>query len=363
MSTRPPNQASGPGSPGDPPARQDARALLRAYYESLPELPKGTRLETDVIELERRNGPIVGYTRDELITIAREIRTSLRQERNQAPDPGDQQPPRTSSKWDTWLTRIGFGVFVLAAVGLSYYAISIKRLEPNWENFRPYIIGISGTGILLLLLSFGRAQIDKAGAPPWLGPWLTTALAVLFVIIVAMVAIWFGVLILQDAGILPKPDGAGPVFIPAPKAFVYEACQELSDPRLPDDSLGRIDDDRNSPRQWMWSAQDNAEKQLGKCVCLWLLTETFEGRYPSFVAHVNVAVPRDVIVSCHLLQPQAQIKHVELNRSKATGKDEVLHYFLVQQSHPGDRLLVFVAMQEALYKNILHDPKFKITTR
>src|SRR5271167_1378459 len=102
------------------------------YYESIPELPRG-KLEADVAAFEARNGAIAGYTRGELIAIARVVRASIRQERRQQPEPNDQPVGGSPRKWEVWLTGIGFGVFILAAVGLFYYAISVEKLE-NWEG-------------------------------------------------------------------------------------------------------------------------------------------------------------------------------------------------------------------------------------
>jgi hypothetical protein len=201
MSTNPPSPpAAGPGSPGKPP-RLVARAIFRDYYESLPDIPGG-KLETDVAEVEARYVALAGYTRDEKNELARETRKALR-ERRKRPEPTDQSFLKTPAKWEVRLTRVGFGTYVLAAVGLFCYATTIEKWEPSWENLRPYVIGISGTAILLLLLTFGRAQIEKAGAPAWLGRCLVIALAFSFVIAVALVAVWFGALVLRDA--IPPP--------------------------------------------------------------------------------------------------------------------------------------------------------------
>src|SRR5437899_2324214 len=114
MSNSPPNStATGPGLPGESPARRDARPLFQAYYESLPELPRG-KLEVDVSAVEARSGILAGYRREELIAIARETRAALRQVRSQAPEPNDEPPAMSSPKWEKWLTSIGFGVFILA---------------------------------------------------------------------------------------------------------------------------------------------------------------------------------------------------------------------------------------------------------
>jgi hypothetical protein len=93
-------------------------------------------------------------------------------------------------------------MYVLSAIGVIFYALAIRRVEPNVANLRPFITGIFITAVLLLILDFGMYQLREVKRVQWLAKYLAVGFAVVFMIIASVIAFWLVIYILQDTGLV-----------------------------------------------------------------------------------------------------------------------------------------------------------------
>src|SRR5262245_7236715 len=129
-SSNAPTSASGqPASPGAAPGskKPDAYAFFRNHYASSPDVPKG-RTDLEVDAFEKEYGKDIGYTRAELSDIAKAMRKSVREERAAAKPDSHDASPQDSRRWEQWIRGIGFGSFLLAALGVIFYATVVRKI-------------------------------------------------------------------------------------------------------------------------------------------------------------------------------------------------------------------------------------------
>jgi hypothetical protein len=199
----------GPTPPGHvPPAgRPDTAAFFREYYKRLPAVPKG-RTDDEVNAFEARYGKATGYTRSELDEIAKAVRADLRRTGRTAANGGSNAPTSRVGKWERWIRGIGFGSFALAALGVIFYALVIRKGAASWPELTPYVIGIIILAGVLLILDYGMQYLRPSRAHERVAQVVTAVCAVLFLLIVTLGVAWLGVFILRDAGLLPGTSAA-----------------------------------------------------------------------------------------------------------------------------------------------------------
>ena len=203
----PPAPASGePTPPGLSPSanRPDAHAFFQEYYEGLVHVPVG-RTDREIRAFESRYGTNTGYTRDELGEIAKLVRAEMRQTQRKPNDTTQGVPTENLRRSERWIRRIGFGAFLLAAIGVLFYALAIRQIEPNLNNLRPFLIVIVSTAVLLFILDFGRHHLMEVKHVQWIAKYLAIGVASVFMLIAFVVALWLVIFILQDAGVIFKP--------------------------------------------------------------------------------------------------------------------------------------------------------------
>lgn len=104
--------------------------------------------------------------------------------------------------WERWIRGIGVGVFLLAAIGIIFYALTIRKIEPSFTNLRPFIVGIFITAVLLLILDFGTHQLKELKRVQWFAKYLGIGFAILFILVALVVVSWLAIFILQDSGVM-----------------------------------------------------------------------------------------------------------------------------------------------------------------
>jgi hypothetical protein len=111
-------------------------------------------------------------------------------------------PTQDARTWERWIRDIGFGIYILAALGLLFYAVTFQKLGLNWVDLRPYVIGIVALSAVLLILSYGWGWLKQADIGKKTQQVFATIILIFFVCIVAAAAGWVVIFILQEAGIL-----------------------------------------------------------------------------------------------------------------------------------------------------------------
>lgn len=115
------------------------------------------------------------------------------------------EDPKT---WEHWIKGIGFGIYILAALGILFYAVTLRQIGWNWTELRPYVVGLIAVGAVLYLLSFGKSTLKSANVSDHIKNSVAAILLVLFIAIIAIGVLWVAILILRDA-LNPGP-GQGP---------------------------------------------------------------------------------------------------------------------------------------------------------
>ena len=103
------------------------------------------------------------------------------------------------STWASWIQGIGFGIYILAALGLLFYAATFKKLGWNWQELRPYVVGIIVVGIVLFVLSYGLSVLRVANLSERVKSIAAITMILCFSAIVLAGTSWIIVLIWRDA--------------------------------------------------------------------------------------------------------------------------------------------------------------------
>lgn len=110
---------------------------------------------------------------------------------------------RTSSEdartWERWISGIGFGIYVLAALGILFYAVSLRQIGWAWGELRPYVVGIIAIGVVLYLLSFGQSTLRSAKVSDRIKNRVAAILLILFIAVISIGVLWVSILIVRDA--------------------------------------------------------------------------------------------------------------------------------------------------------------------
>ncbi len=104
----------------------------------------------------------------------------------------------TRKTLERWISGIGFGAFVLAALAIIYHAVSLYRIGVPWEGIRPYVVGIIATGVVLFVVSIGRSAVAAAKIPEWTKTAVTLIVLFLFTAIAVAGAAWIIFFIVKD---------------------------------------------------------------------------------------------------------------------------------------------------------------------
>jgi hypothetical protein len=108
-------------------------------------------------------------------------------------------PQNTRATWASWIQGVGFGIYILASLGLLFYAASFKRLGWNWLELRPYVVGIIVMGIVLFVLSYGLSVLRTANLSERVKLIAAITMILCFSAIVLAGTSWIIVLIWRDA--------------------------------------------------------------------------------------------------------------------------------------------------------------------
>jgi hypothetical protein len=116
--------------------------------------------------------------------------------------PESRDPSPEPGRWERWILRIGFGVYILAAVGVISYAVTFKQIGWSWVELRPFVVGILVVGIVLYLLSFGRNVLRTSSVSKRTQGIFVAIILAIFLSVLAVAALWLIVFILRDTGII-----------------------------------------------------------------------------------------------------------------------------------------------------------------
>ena len=261
------------------------------------------------------------------------------------------------SKAENWIKGIEFGIFILAAIGIFYYAIKIQR-QATIESLIPYCIAVIAIGALLFILDYGRRQAAHSPNMTWIGHILTAALSVVLLIIL----IWFGTFAFRQAGILP-PTGSITPEIPVPDKLPIKVCQTHRDPTLTADLFGPPNDEIAKARLWMSLLERGAEQKLKTANPrhLWILSDPLK-HHPRFTIQVDVNTASKMVVLGYLIRLNPVPSFTPLHQVKGTGTASQ-YAMEVPETDDGDTIAIFLSMDDEDYNSIAAEPKFSITTR
>jgi hypothetical protein len=123
------------------------------------------------------------------------------------PAPEDEKSPtQDPGKWEKWIRGVAFGAFVMAAIGIVFYAAAVKGLGFSWTELLPYIAGIVAVGVVLFILNFGLQQLKKASFSNWVLQCYGVGFLIFSLFIGAAAVVWIVILILQQTGVMPNPN-------------------------------------------------------------------------------------------------------------------------------------------------------------
>lgn len=311
------------------------------------------------------------YTKKQLQAYAGAAR-----KRRQAAQPvaaGGGDTPQGLARYERLIQKIGIGAYVLAAIGLIFHAIAIRKFEPNFDNLRPYIVGIIISTVLLFVLSLGVRELRRVTGAEKARRVLLIALLGLFAVIAAGVVLWLVVFILRDAGVLPPlnptPNLPPPIVAP-PEKFDSTSYNGADAIELPAELFGQRDDTVGMPRLWMRALQAGAECELGAgdrpaeaLRNTWLLTPEFDQRYAGFSAHVYTTAKTKIVPIAFRVRPLAGAAAELTPLSQTTGGTPGLYIFAVPPSEARDRLLVLMTMTRTAYDRERGGTKFWIRSQ
>jgi hypothetical protein len=157
--------------------------------------------------------------------------------RAQLANPRQDPQHRREEKWQQWIRGIGFGSYLLAALGIIFYAQVIRQVEPSWDNLRPYVISIVIMAIALLIIDLGMRFLKPIRDIERIAKYVINGLAVLFLLLASLVSFWFAVFILQDTGMIPMREDYHCEFFrpsdePRPLAFSSNIKLEGAKPQV-----------------------------------------------------------------------------------------------------------------------------------
>lgn len=274
--------------------------------------------------------------------------------------PSSDLTPKGSGKWETWILRIEFGAFIMATIGIFFFAIVIKKAT-TIESLIPYGIAILMFAVVLWILDYFRRKAEKAEDTKWQGTIISVIIILLAVSILVIAVIWVGTFALRQVGILPPIKVAVQVDEP-PTSFVLSECITFSDPKLPDKVFGNKGDEVARSRGWMQLMEYGAEAELGAQTTFryWLLTDDFKN-YPGFTAKVHVGTTDPVVIVAYFVHPGSPTSFSPLPHAAGTSSSPT-YEFHVPASEAGDRLLVFLTLKEETFAKLSNvTTKFRIT--
>lgn len=270
----------------------------------------------------------------------------------------------TQAKWEKWITGIGIGAFIMAAIGMFFYATAIRKLEPTFDNLKPYIMGLILTAGLFLALEFGRRLLRNVRGAERIAFWMGVGAALLCFLVGLLGVSWLGIYILQDAGLIASPSNK-PIPPEAPPVqFDYVTCPTYASSDLPDATFGSMTDFSGKPRKWMEIHELGAKSKLNDKELLseWLLTPEFKNPLAGFTEYVYVGTGDGIEIDGFLVRNDGYLHVWPLKQVQGQGpKDE--YVFDVPQSKSADRLLVYVGIKKDSYNAIQANPKFLVRSK
>jgi hypothetical protein len=118
---------------------------------------------------------------------------------NTPPGSAGLPPSDQTNKWETWIRGIGFGIYILASLGVIFHATILLKLGWQWTALRPYVVGIIAVGIILYVLSYGQSVLKTATVGDRIKNTVAAILLVVFIVIVGVAALWVAILIVREA--------------------------------------------------------------------------------------------------------------------------------------------------------------------
>jgi hypothetical protein len=327
-------------------AAPDARGFFVQMYKDAPEVPKGATAP-NIDAFEAKFGKGSGYTRDQLTTIAKKARAEVRKARGEPADQSDESALTDPKAWEWWISRIRFGIYLLAAIGVIFFAIVMAK-GPAFSELRPYLGGIVSLAIVLALLSIGVVGFKHIPDGP-----IKSVVIVILIVFLSLLALMglvvVGIFMAQSTGYLRSSDSA-PIRPPAEFTFA-EAGTYSDNIRLPDDVFGNAADDIGRPRAWMRDLELGSHSQLnvptGKH--FWLFAN--EASNTDYRAFIGVGTADGLVVRAFLAElkddPNSSPPLIPLRQLYSANPAEYL--FRVPKSTRSGRLLVFVAMTDATF--------------
>jgi hypothetical protein len=206
----------------------DAGQFFRSIIADMPTVPKG-KTETEVAIFISRYGENTGYSREQLSKIVKDERSNERKKRRAECPPADNEQSQEANTWAKWIMKIGFGVYLLAAIGIMFYAMVFLKLGWAWEHLRPHVTGIIAVGVVLCVLSYGWMAIRRAEISNRTKSFFAIIFLSLFLIVSAAGVLWIVTIVLKDAGIV-RPV-VSPVVVDEPKRLREEIKSRLKNVR------------------------------------------------------------------------------------------------------------------------------------
>jgi hypothetical protein len=274
-------------------------------------------------------------------------------------------------RWERYILGIGFGVYLLAAIGIQGFGMFQGQLGLKPADWIPYTVATVFVGVLLAVIEFGMRALVKQPIDTNTTKLLARLFAFLFAILAVSVIVGVIAYVVRNYALFepspnnkvqPEPQPKEEPIGPPPGKIEGTPILGFFNEALPKELFGDIEDDVARPRLWMEALERGSaeilcprDKKDDKCstVNLWLLTNEFPNRCNPFTLFVNIDTSANVAIYAFHIRPDAPATVTPLNWAKRPHDPGAVYLFRVPASKKGDRLLIFLGMKETDQKEWL----------